>query len=236
MRPTVLAIFAALDKAGEAGMQAGEIAALFDLPADHAARNRLVNNHLGYARGNGFVQRSEERERSSLYHHTPVYRWFITPAGRKWAAAGGYKGILVQQRAARAALAADQEAVAARKAQRMLEAPGIAAQLPPDCRVARDAFIKEMRAAGLELEFIGKLVGVTRERVRQIANGVKVHKRAPNPCQCPACQRKRLQAALDDPAWPGGFNPGGSLGKLYRDWERISEYEDMGLKLPGGAP
>lgn len=224
MRPSVLEILRALALEGDAGLQAGQIAALFDEPADQAVRNRLVNNHLSYIRPK--VRRSKNPEPSLRYNKVPVYRWWITEEGRKYLEAGGWAGLVARSKLEKREREGHRTARLDQQRALLGRAGAMAAALPPGCRPARNALVKELYGGGLTLEKIGDLVGLTRERVRQIAVGKKNPQRlrryGERPCQCSLCRRARLEEALadlDDPLSE-------SLGALHLEWQRFASLED----------
>ncbi len=224
-RPSVMGILRVLDAAGDEGLQAGQVAALFDEPADQSRRNRLVNNHLGYMSG-GKVRRSEHREPSLRYNKVPTYRWWITEDGREYLAAGGMEAMIARNRLEGLRRGGRRTVRLSLHRAQLERASAMAAALPPGCRRARNAFVKELYGSDLTLEEIGGLVGLTRERVRQIARGRLMgqprRRYGERPCRCTACQRDRLELALAD--LDNSFPQ--TLGDVYRDWERHTALED----------
>jgi hypothetical protein len=54
---------------------------------------------------------------------------------------------------------------------------------PGGCLAARNAAIPQMRDLGLSMPEIGRILGITRERVRQILAGIR------SDCHCVSCGR-----------------------------------------------
>lgn len=182
--PITSAVLAVLAGAGEAGLPAGEIRRHFSYPPDNGARQRRINSVLRQQELLGHAERLG-MEPSRLYHNTPCYRWRITDAGVAYLDSGGYAGQIARARARQELFSAERSAGQAERAELARQARERAAAVPPGCRARRDEVIIWARAAGLPLECIAELFGITRERVRQVALGRRAKR--PRPCACPAC-------------------------------------------------
>ena len=166
MKPSAEVVLIALHQAGPAGMQTGELARLFDEGSTMTRLNRVRGITTVFERS-GKVTRTGP-EPSVIYHRNSVYRWHITEEGSRYLASGMRPGSAARNRAHA------QEAETAR--QRELDRQ---AQLLASCQLIlfhtcqRDAEIRHLRAEGVRLESIGNLYGITRERARQVAAGLK---------------------------------------------------------------
>jgi hypothetical protein len=178
MRPSALKVLELLAEAGPGGRTGSDIAHLFDEPTDLLRRLTHVNYVLRNFEASGRARRGDE-EPSPRYQHSPTVRWFVTPAGRKYLAAGGHGAV----KRARLARAADQAREAQRLRALVLESR---TRFGPDSpQHERLAESRRLRAEGVTLEDIGGIFGVTRERIRQLLAGIKVPE-----CQCgrPDCR------------------------------------------------
>ena len=168
-RPLTRELLKLLDDAGEAGLSAGDFTEWFTLPAARVQRNSRVNQLLLYQAQKGRVRRGEP-ERSPRYHRAWTRRWFITEAGR------AYLAVLETARLTQFPFADLQGQLAARTVERDFERRRYAAlravlEGPHPLTVPvpeRNRKMVELREAGCDLEVIGAVFGVTRERVRQI--------------------------------------------------------------------
>ena len=182
--PKTLDILRILAGAGKAGMLAPDIAYQFSKPVLQQRRNAVVNQVLKRLSRSDRVRYTTDT--SPRYHNIPAYRWFITSAGSKYLADGGYDEIikriscdnaekLEQQRQNRQQQDVIRQLV-------INAAPVLIRQLPPGCTKARANLINQLYQRGITLDDIGRLLGLTRERVRQIKAGIKV-----TPCRCQQC-------------------------------------------------
>ena len=184
-----------LKEAGEEGMLGGVIARHFTIPDPHtpslqgkmAAASQNLQRRLAWTNQvldrflrHGWVRRGS-KEPTPYYNNVPVYRWYITPEGVEYLAAGMSAGI----RAARIARAKQREE---KRREDRRRADDLITQAYIDCdphsihKCEREKVIRELRAAGCTLDAIGGVFGVTRERVRQILVGYKT-----TPCECSRC-------------------------------------------------
>ena len=171
-RPLTFSLLAALQKAGKAGLTAGDLTDMFDVPVSRVRRNSRVNQLLNYQFGAGRVRRAPELESSPRYRHAHTFRWFITPAGARylryaregvpvtWSPRTQDPGLKGRMQEAQAKYAAVRQAV--------LDGCG-----PGTPRPQRDARIVAMVAAGVDLTLAGALYGITRERARQLVRAAR---------------------------------------------------------------
>jgi hypothetical protein len=171
-RPLTFSLLTALQKAGKAGLTAGDLTDMFDLPASRVRRNSRVNQLLHYQFESGRVRRSAELEISPRYQHARTWRWFITRDGIRylayardglpgaWAPRAPDPALQVRAREAREKYAAVRQAV--------LDGCG-----PGTPRPERDKRIVELAAAGVDLTLAGALFGITRERARQLVRDAR---------------------------------------------------------------
>lgn len=164
-------------------MLAGDIARSFSHDRPHRLNSRC-NTELARMQDDGRVRRSHVTEPSAYYRNIPAYRWFITAAGRRQ---------LEERTRAAARRNAEQEARA--ELQRIRErAPLIAARvLATGCTVRRNASVRELAARGLTRTEIANAFGISRERVRQLAEGSGRQPTKPRPCLCAECRARRLE-------------------------------------------
>lgn len=175
--PTTRRVLEILKEAGDEGMLGPDIARHF--VAANLQRSLTWTNQLLYRFSlHGRVRRGN-KERSPYYHHVPAYRWYITPSGEEYLAAGMREGL----HAARLALvqSAAAEHAARRKLRDDLITEAYQSHDPWIAACEREKVIRELRAAGCTLAEIGGVFNLTRERVRQILIGHRV-----GPCHCPA--------------------------------------------------
>ncbi len=138
--------------------------------------NQILDRFLRH----GWVRRGE-KEPTPFYNNVPVYRWYITPEGLEYLAAGMSAGI----RAARiehARRLAEQRMSANKHADDMITQAYVDYDPHTIHKCERKKAIMELRAAGCTLDSIGGVFGLTRERIRQIINGWKT-----GICNCPRC-------------------------------------------------
>lgn len=168
MLPSVMNVLAALHSAGEQGLTSGDIAEIYDPTRDHATIN-AVNNVLYRYRDNGRVRRSDEMEHLSCTTRTKVWRWYITPAGSAYYLQGGLAG----QAAARRAEKETAGAAARRRREIFYQAitDGYGKHTPHE---ERRRVIASLYAQGLNKSKISSIFGITRERVRQIVDGMNI--------------------------------------------------------------
>lgn len=160
-----------LARAGQAGILTGELARKFGFRESYGgAMQRLLAEANSVLEGHerlGWARRSTWMERSPLYHGAPSRRWFITAAGldRRVAVQSARQAREERGPLLAARERAREEAVTKREQARCDALPRLRAA----GRGGRDGVIRELRAEGiLTLEDIGRLTGLTRERVRQI--------------------------------------------------------------------
>lgn len=170
---TIIKLLALLDKAGDEGMTAPEMARQFDFPPRQQTRNSRVNTTLGHMAGRQFVRRAGQSEPSRVYNNLPTWRWFILDAGRAYLADGGKKGRAAARIAAAEQHARDRDAKRERCRELIFDVSleVVRARLRHKCD--RDAEIRHLYAEGCILDDIGALFNITRERVRQIVAGLK---------------------------------------------------------------
>jgi hypothetical protein len=175
-KPVTSQVLAILAAAGEAGILAGDIARQFAYPEDLSRRNVKVNNILRTLASSGRVRKADREERSPHYRNTPVYRWWITEDGLRYLANGLRPDQAVQMESDMARRADDRR----RHAKLIKAAKREHGKGEPDH--VRERVIKELRAEGCTWIAIGTVYGISRERARQIHDGLNV-----NPCLCDAC-------------------------------------------------
>jgi hypothetical protein len=172
--PSVLGVLAQLAAAGPQGMLGSAMSRSFrQRSRGYNATQVEVNNVLHHLWRQGLVSRGGT-EPTPYYHNVPAYRWYITSGGSRYFGGGGLSG---QLRTIQAARALHQEvlATAAREHIGVLaKAAQRAASLPPGCVRERNRLICELRHEGLMLREIASITGLTRERVRQVATGIRV--------------------------------------------------------------
>jgi hypothetical protein len=195
-----------LKEAGDEGMLGGVLARHFTIPDPHtpslqgkmAAASQNLQRRLAWTNQvldrflrHGFVRRGG-KEPTPYYNNVPVYRWYITPEGVEYLAAGMAAGIRAA-RIARAKLKAEQNREARRRADDLITQAYVDCDPSSIYKCEREKMIRELREAGCTLDAIGGVFGVTRERVRQILIGYKAL-----PCECPRCAGQRWFEAGDD--------------------------------------
>jgi hypothetical protein len=179
--PSALGVLRLLQAAPD-GMLAGDIARSFARSCgDARPLNVEVNTILHYQLSRGRVRRGD-LEPSTRYHLVPVYRWFITGAGIAYCAAGGRPAVLAAARHKGQQKAASRMDAAVAALDSLEAAIAIARQVTPGCLASRDEAIRVLRAAGLTMDAIGFLFGITRERARQVTAG-----KSPTACTCGQC-------------------------------------------------
>jgi len=157
-----------LEVAGSAGLQAGELRKCFDMTGA-ANPSATINLVLLRARAKWLVRRSDSTEKSIHYRGQPVYRWYITPRGRRWLARYDANELARKQRKLRA-----EEHVRARQNAREAferrQKQLLATVVDPSKMTLqeRNRKIVELRREGLPLRVVGEVFGITYERVRQI--------------------------------------------------------------------
>jgi hypothetical protein len=162
--PTVRAILKALAAAGDEGMLARTMTLQFSYPEDVSRRTIRVRSALRDLERVGRARRSDTTEPTPYHTHAPVYRWFITPDGRRYLKNGCRPDSLVARDTRR------QEAEAARQHRAQIVAEARLAGYGPETRgPERTAKARELYAAGCTLASIASLFGISTERVRQIA-------------------------------------------------------------------
>ncbi len=185
-RPSTLSILKILVKAGETGMQSGDISRAFGEPAREDERIRYVNSILHRLK-NGRMARFGPLEPSPRYRHRKARRWYVTPAGTEYLTAGGLTGVIMQRKQDRGSQQALRLTNASTARQQALQA----AQTALDhgaltCRNQRAAAIPVLRRAGLTVQEVADVLGLSRERIRQI------QARGPGkrPCNCQLCRNE----------------------------------------------
>lgn len=181
--PSTLGILRLLAVAGDAGMQAGDLARHFNGTIRPERRNAFTNQTLHTLHKGGKVRRSDEKEPSLYYKNVPVWRWFITNDGRDYLRSGGREAVVRRRQEFRAESDRQFALRLQQRSNAILSGHAAARELPARCMTARAAFIAEMRAVPLTLDDIGRMLGITRERVRQIEAGKGV-----TPCRCDNCR------------------------------------------------
>jgi hypothetical protein len=182
--PSVLGILERLDAAGATGMLSKDLALSFRLrPRGLHATQVEVNTCLDKLCQAGRVLRGG-LEPSPYYHGSPAFRWYITPAGTAHLKAGGLKGKAAARRAVQARSQDARDQAARQRADAEARARVRVQSLAPGCTRERNEVIRELRATGLTLAFIGALLGITRERTRQVLASIRVRQ----PCRCPRCR------------------------------------------------
>ncbi len=189
MLPSVMDVLAALHSAGDEGLTSGDIAEIYDPTRDHASIN-AVNNILYRYEDNGRVRRSDEMEHLNCVTRTKVWRWYITPEGSAYYLQGGKPGQAVLRRAEKAS----KKNAALHRREIMLKAipDGYGRDTPPE---ERRRMVAQLYAQGLNKNEISFVFGVTRERIRQIVDGLKITQ----------AQEDRLVRLLRQ--HPGGLSP-----------------------------
>lgn len=184
----MMGIMRLLHEAGPRGLLTQDMAKTFRQRERHRSATHIeVNTALYKLREYGRAQRSRYMEPSPYYHNTPCWRWRITSAGSAYYLAGGYQGQLAIAREERRQRDKARRELAVRRLEAIASSAGKASKLTPGCTRERDELIRELREAGMTLESIGDLFGITRERTRQVVKGILVSTR----CRC-GCWRERL--------------------------------------------
>lgn len=169
-------VLALLAQVGKSGMTTTDVALAFDQPRDHQYRSNRASQIMRAAEKQGLVRKGAQ-EPTYLHNRNPVRRWYITETGKQWVRAND------PEAAAERSAALDQrmQESAARRAQALQQArdEGFGPGCPTHARYEK---IKELRAVPCTLAEIGELFGITKERVRQIEQGINV------PCKCAGCQ------------------------------------------------
>jgi transcriptional regulator with XRE-family HTH domain len=181
-RPTGDNVLQLLSAAGEAGELASMLARRFTSPETIQRRNALVNHFMARWGRRGYVQRSAYTEPSPLYNHNGAYRWFITGAGQQYLDNDCVHTEDLIRAAAHAAHAQRSEHINAIWQRALAEAPALLAALPVRCVTRYGEAIRGLRRRYLTLQEIGDMLGITRERVRQIEMGISTSGH-----QCSAC-------------------------------------------------
>lgn len=187
-RPHVQDILELLAAAGEAGMQAGDIARAFPDGGDR--RIHWSNNHLNRMLADGRVTRSAATEPSTYYHGVPCRRWFITPAGL--ANLAGRSEVSARKAALAQVYAATRAERTALEAQRTVALVHAAQVRLTGCLVQRASAMRDMVALTMTYKEIGLVFGISYERVRQITKGAGRTVKNPRPCLCERCKAQRL--------------------------------------------
>lgn len=192
--PTSKGVLEVLKEAGEEGMRGPDIARHFnvDYPGMpsvahlshesqcHQRRMTWTNQILERFKTNGWARKGG-LEPSPYYNNVPAYRWFITPEGRGYLAAGMAAGIREAQRFQHEREAVKLAAHRKRLADLLTEAyASTDPATTPKCE--RTRIMKHLREAGCTLQDIGDVFGVTRERARQLIEDI-----SPSVCTCPRC-------------------------------------------------
>lgn len=183
--PSARVILQLLHEAGPGGITGTDMARCFTRPARLDRRLCWVYGQLTAFWAAGYACRAQAREPSPHYHHAPVWRWFITAEGSAHLArelrppAAFERASRTAERALERERAAVLLAVAARQ-----YGPSRYGQGIPPCE--RNRVIAELRSQGCTYAAIGDIFGITRERVRQVVQGIYV-----TPCTCPRCAPER---------------------------------------------
>lgn len=170
MLPSVMDVLAALHSAGDEGLTSGDIAEIYDPDRTHNTVN-AVNNILYRYRTNGRVRRSDEMEHLNCVTRTKVWRWYITPEGSRYYLQGGRTGQNILRRAAKASK--KNEALHRREIMLKAITDGYGRDTPLE---ERRRVIAQLYAQGLNKREISVIFGITRERVRQIVDGLNITK------------------------------------------------------------
>lgn len=178
---SVTGMLTELAKAGAGGISTGDLARRFafrqsyggDVQRALAEANTILETQARM----GNVRKSAEMEPSAYYNNTPSRRWFITAAGHDYLAEGGRMEIA--RRARKERERARSEKLARREVAREVTRQLLSA-VPGNDRQARNRVIAQVYAEGaLTLEDLGRLTGLTRERVRQV---IRVARQSPAEC------------------------------------------------------
>jgi hypothetical protein len=193
-RPNTRRVLELLKEAGEEGMRGPDIARHFTIPEpdtpslgklgpqSQSLQRRLTwtNQILDRFALKGYARRGNP-EPSPYYHKVPAYRWFVTPEGTGYLAAGMKEGM----KQARLAKEERERAVLMAHRRRLADLLTDAYDKHDPSAVTtceRERVIRELRTQGCTLHDIGGVFGLTRERVRQILKGIHV-----GPCRCARC-------------------------------------------------
>lgn len=170
MPPSVMNVLAALHSAGDEGLTSGDIAEIYDPGRSHGTIN-AVNNILYRYRDNGKVRRSGEMEHLDCVTRTKVWRWYITPEGTRYYLQGGLAGQAAVRRAEKTAKRRSAQYHRDILAEATRQYQYGRGDIP---HKERRFLIAELYAKGLNKREIATVVGLTRERVRQIIDGMTV--------------------------------------------------------------
>jgi hypothetical protein len=183
-RPTGKVILRLLTDAGDAGELASVLARHFTAPLNQQRRNALTNHWLTRYQRHQYVRRSAVTEPSPVYKNTPVYRWFITDHGRAYLERGCVSELQQLRAELRAQDTQRMMHIHAVQLRALADGPALIAALPLKCLTRRTELVRALRRRYLTLEEIGQMMGVTRERIRQLEAGIDGH-------QCPDCVNEK---------------------------------------------
>jgi hypothetical protein len=185
--PSIMGILERLHAAGPAGMFSKDLTLSFQLRERGLHATQIeVNTCLDKLRQAGRATHGS-LEPSPYYHHSPAFRWRITPEGSAYFLAGGMHGTRAHGRAAREQAARKSREKAAQEMRAMELALARAGEVAAGCLGARNTAIKDLYALGLTQAFLGRLFGITRERTRQVLADINV-----SSCRCPRCRLRHL--------------------------------------------
>lgn len=184
-----------LKEAGEEGMLGAVLARHFTIPDPHmpsqatrmSSRSQNLQRRLAWTNQilDRFLYHEYARrgptEPTPYYNNVPVYRWFVTPKGVEYLAAGMGAGIRAAKREAEQR-AAEQHLKTMKRREDLITQAYVDYDPHSIYKCEREKAIRELRAAGCTLEAVGGVFGLTRERVRQIMVGYKA-----GSCTCPRC-------------------------------------------------
>ena len=173
--PSAREVLSILAGAREAGVTGAEFPRRFTRPATLQDRSNRANQVLHHLWTGGYVRRSERKESSPNYHHSPVWRWFITPDGIAYLGNGLRVAAALERERAYQKRAADR----GRQAGLIREAAARTRPGMPPCE--RENAIRQLREAGCAYAAIGTVFGLSAERTRQILAGIDV-------TPCPHCR------------------------------------------------
>jgi hypothetical protein len=192
---STLSVLKILDDRGPRGEIASVIASEFTIPLKSQRRNSHVNQILRTLQHSDKVLRSTVPESSLVYHNVPVYRWFITDAGREYSRIGGRPGTLAAYHDRVDELKKSKDSRIEHRKEVITSPWEFVAKPAPGCVLERYHAITGLRSHGLSLLEIGMIISFTRERARQVIKaGV------------PACRCMNCAAGKNVPSLPA-FHP-----------------------------
>lgn len=194
--PSPRRVLELLKEAGEEGMLGAVLARHFTVPDPHmpshaakkmGSRSQNLQRRLAWTNQildrfltHGWARRGT-MEPTPYYNNVPAYRWYVTPHGVEYLAAGMSEGLRAAKRETDRRMA-EQRLATLKRRENLITQAYIDYDPHSIYKCEREKAIRELRAAGCTLDAVGGVFGLTRERVRQIMVGYKT-----GTCKCPRC-------------------------------------------------